>query len=196
MKNITTGEGGAVITNDYKVFDMINKFRNHGIESSKSKNYWDKEINELGFNYRLTEFQASLGSNQLAKVDNLIRKKQLMAQRYNEYFKAVEHVKIPPVREDCYHAYHLYPLLIDFKKLNLKKSNLMNYFLKNNFRLQVHYKPIHTFNLYKKLFRFKNNDFPFSLKFFNDEVSIPIFPTLSKKIQYRFIQLLDKFLRT
>ena len=72
----------------------------------------------------------------------------------------------------------------------------MNYFLKNNFRLQVHYKPIHTYKLYKKLFKFKNNDFPVSLNFFNNEVSIPIFPSLKEDIQDKFISLFGKFLRT
>ena len=72
---------------------------------------------------------------------------------------------------------------------------MMNYFLKNNFRLQVHYKPVHTYKLYKKLFRFKNHDFPVSLKFFNQEVSIPIFPNLKNETQNKFIDLLHKFLK-
>ncbi len=196
LKNITTGEGGAILTNNIRIFDKVNKLRNHGIESSKSKNYWDKEVKELGFNYRLTEFQAALGTSQLTKVDYLIKKKQLIAKRYNKYFEEMEHIKTPPVRKNCYHAYHLYPLLIDFKKLNLDKSSLMNYFLKNNFRLQVHYKPIHTYSLYKKLFKFKNNDFPASLKFFNNEISLPIFPGLTSDVQSKFIDLFDKFLKS
>ena len=196
LKNITTGEGGAILTNNIGIFDKVNKLRNHGIESSKAKNYWDKEVKELGFNYRLTEFQAALGTSQLTKVDSLIKKKQLIAKKYNEYFEEIEHIKTPPVRENCYHAYHLYPLLIDFKKLNLDKPSLMNYFLKNNFRLQVHYKPIHTYRLYKKLFKFKNNDFPASLKFFNDEISLPIFPGLTSDVQSKFIDLFDKFLKS
>ena len=196
LKNITTGEGGAILTNNISIFDKVNKLRNHGIESSKAKNYWDKEVKELGFNYRLTEFQAALGTSQLTKVDSLIKKKQLIAKKYNKYFEEIEHIKTPPVRENCYHAYHLYPLLIDFKKLNLDKPSLMNYFLKNNFRLQVHYKPIHTYSLYKKLFKFKNNDFPSSLKFFNDEISLPIFPGLTSNVQSKFIDLFDKFLKS
>ena len=196
LKNITTGEGGAILTNNIRIFDKVNKLRNHGIESSKSKNYWDKEVKELGFNYRLTEFQAALGTSQLTKVDYLIKKKQLIAKKYNKYFEEMEHIKTPPVRKNCYHAYHLYPLLIDFKKLNLDKSSLMNYFLKNNFRLQVHYKPIHTYSLYKKLFKFKNNDFPASLKFFNNEISLPIFPGLTSDVQSKFIDLFDKFLKS
>lgn len=195
LKNITTGEGGAILTNDISIFNKVNKLRNHGIESSKSKNYWDKEVKELGFNYRLTEFQAALGTSQLNKVDYLIKKKQSVAKKYNEYFKEIDHIKTPPVRKNCYHAYHLYPLLIDFKKLHLDKSSLMNYFIKNNFRLQVHYKPIHTYSLYKKLFKFKKNDFPVSTKFFNDEISLPIFPGFSNNIQTRFIDLFDKFLK-
>ncbi len=196
LKNITTGEGGAILTNNISIFDKVNKLRNHGIESSKAKNYWDNEVKELGFNYRLTEFQAALGTSQLTKVDSLIKKKQLIAKKYNKYFEEIEHIKTPPVRENCYHAYHLYPLLIDFKKLNLDKPSLMNYFLKNNFRLQVHYKPIHTYSLYKKLFKFKNNDFPSSLKFFNDEISLPIFPGLTSNVQSKFIDLFDKFLKS
>lgn len=196
LKNITTGEGGAILTNNISIFDKVNKLRNHGMESSKAKNYWDNEVKELGFNYRLTEFQAALGTSQLTKVDSLIKKKQLIAKKYNKYFEEIEHIKTPPVRENCYHAYHLYPLLIDFKKLNLDKPSLMNYFLKNNFRLQVHYKPIHTYSLYKKLFKFKNNDFPSSLKFFNDEISLPIFPGLTSNVQSKFIDLFDKFLKS
>ena len=79
LKNITTGEGGAIITNNYKIYNKINKLRNHSFELSRSKNFWDKEVNELGYNFRLTEFQASLGSSQLSKVDSLI-KKQIIAK--------------------------------------------------------------------------------------------------------------------
>ena len=71
-----------------------------------------------------------MGSSQLSKVDNLIRKKQSIAKKYNKHFKKIENITIPPTRENCYHAYHLYPLLIDFKKMNLNKSTFMNYFLK------------------------------------------------------------------
>ena len=77
LKNITTGEGGAILTNDVSIFNKVNKLRNHGIESSRSKNYWDREVKELGFNYRLTEFQAALGTSQLKKVDYLIKKKTI-----------------------------------------------------------------------------------------------------------------------
>ena len=194
LKNITTGEGGAIITNDYEINKKVNKLRNHGIEDSIKKNYWDKEVKHLGFNYRLTEFQAALGTNQLKKVDGLLKKKQLIAKQYNQFFQNYQNVSIPPVRKNCYHAYHLYPLFLNFKKLKIDKKKFMNFFLKKNYRFQVHYKPIHTFSLYKKKFKFKNNDFPNSMSFFENEVSIPIFPDLKKKTQQELLVLFKKFL--
>ena len=195
LKNITTGEGGAIITNDIAIHKKVKLLRNHGIESSKKKEYWNNEVNQIGYNYRLTDFQASLGISQLKKINFFIRKKQNIAKRYDKFFKNFEFIKIPPVREKCLHAYHLYPILIDFNKLKVSKSQMMKFFLKNNFRLQVHYKPIHTFNLYKKLFKYKNNDFPESIKFFQNEISIPIFPNFTQNNQTKFMDKFNNFFK-
>lgn len=195
LKNITTGEGGAVITNNPVINNKIKILRNHGLKSKNFKNYWDKSLNEIGYNYRLTDFQSALGSSQLKKVKKNIEKKILIAKRYNNFFRNKDIIKIPPVRKNCYHSYHLYPILINFKKLKITKIEFMNYFLKHNFRLQVHYKPIHMYEIYKKKFRLKNNDFPNSVEFFNKEVSIPIFPDFKSNIQDKFFDLLEKIIK-
>lgn len=195
LKNITTGEGGAVITNNPVINNKIKILRNHGLKSKNFKNYWDKSLNEIGYNYRLTDFQSALGSSQLKKVKKNIEKKIIIAKRYNNFFRNKDIIKIPPVRKNCYHSYHLYPILINFKKLKITKIEFMNYFLKHNFRLQVHYKPIHMYEVYRKKFRLKNNDFPNSVEFYNKEVSIPIFPDFKSNIQDKFFDLLEKIIK-
>ena len=194
LKNITTGEGGAVLSNNENFIKKIKLFRSHHLEFKK-KNYWNPDVTEIGFNYRITDFQCALGVNQLKKVDKLINKKNQIAKTYDNFFSKYKYFKVPKVRKSDYHAYHLYPLLIDFKKINISKNNLFNYFQKENFRLQVHYKPIHTFSLYKKKFKYKKKDFPISVDFFNKEVSIPIFPNLSKKDQKIFLYKFEKLIR-
>jgi len=196
LKNITTGEGGAVITNNQNIIKKINIFRNHGfIKSLKYKNRWNREIKELGYNFRITDFQSALGISQLKKINQFISKRRAVAKIYDNFFNQIENTTVPYFKKNCFHSYHLYPLQINFEKSKINKFKILNYFLKNKFHLQIHYKPIHLYKFYKKKFSYKFGDFPNAEKFYKNEISLPIHPNLNSIEQKYFIKLFKNFIK-
>tara|TARA_B100000029_G_C17585368_1_gene961014 strand:+ start:1453 stop:2598 length:1146 start_codon:yes stop_codon:yes gene_type:complete len=195
VKCITTGEGGAVLTNIKKIYDKTNLLRNHGIDRNKKllnkKGNWYYEINELGFNYRITDVQCALGLSQLKKINKFLKKRRDIARKYNDFFKDNDNLIIPFESKNVKHAYHLYPLQINFDKIKISKIELFRKFLDKNIKLQVHYIPIHLQPYYKKKFGFKKGDFPVAEKFYEREVSLPIYYSLKKREQLKIVKLIN-----
>ena len=184
VKHITTGEGGAVLTNDPVIDEKVRRLRTHGItkepnQLEKNDGPWYYEMHEVGYNYRITDFQCALGSSQLKKLDQFVQKRSEIAKRYDESFSNVDNLIIPETPNSVEHAYHLYPLQIDFDKLALTKSKLFEKMKESGINLQVHYFPIHLQPFYRKNYGFKTGDFPVSENFYRNEVSLPIYPDLS-----------------
>ncbi len=195
VKQITTGEGGALLTNNKKIYQKTIQLRSHGVTRKGVKEPWYYDMQKLGFNYRLTDFQSALGISQLKKIKFFLKKRNQIAKIYNSKFKMNPYLKIPKTNSFSKHAYHLYPLLIDFKKIKKTKIQLFKYFKKNNISLQVHYIPIHLQTFYKRNFKYKNGDFPVSEKFYSQEVSLPIYYSLKKKDIYKIIRLINNFVK-
>ena len=127
VKHITTGEGGAVMTNDQKLIEKVRLLRSHG--TTKDSNHlenndgpWYYEMHMLGFNYRITDFQCALGSNQLKKLNSFIKIRVQIAFKYDKAFEDIDVIKIPKKSDNIQHAYHLYPILIDFERIDLKEN--------------------------------------------------------------------------
>lgn len=198
VKNITTAEGGSVLTNEKKIYDKVKLLRSHGIVRKNEKNNnwspWYYEMQQLGFNYRITDLQCALGYSQLKKLNKFIKIRRKIAQRYNQAFHGLENVFIPFEKNEATHAYHLYPLQIDFKKYKISKESFFELLLKKKINLQVHYIPIHLQPYFKKKYKFKNGDFPNSESFYKKEVSLPIYPGLGFKDQNTVIRSLLKIL--
>ena len=174
VKNITTGEGGSVLTNNRKLFKKINILRSHGIVKNK-KQPWKYSINELGYNYRLTDIQSALGISQLKKLKYFINRKKKIAKIYDNKFKNIDIFEIPKVQSNVSHSYHLYPLKIKFDKLKISKDQLLIKLRSKGINLQVHYIPIY----HHKLYKIKNKfNFPNTEIFFNQAVSLPIYFSL------------------
>ena len=193
-KNITTGEGGAVLTNNKKINDKIRSFRTHGIDYLQQRKYnWDYSIKNIGYNYRLTDMQCALGISQLKKIHRYTAKRNQIAINYKNKIKNDLILK-PLSRKNVYNSFNLYPIKINFKKTKKNKLETYNFFKKNGIFLQVHYKPVHFYEYYKKKYNFKKNSFPVAEKFYKDVFSIPIFYKLKLNEQNKVIKLLNKII--
>ena len=170
VKHITTGEGGAVLTNNAEIDDKVRRLRNHGMtkdpnQLEKNDGPWYYEMYEVGYNYRITDFQCALGSSQLKKLDHYVQKRRGIAKKYDELFSSVDSLKIPEAHNSIGHAYHLYPLQIDFEKLSLTKPDFFQKIKQLGINLQVHYIPVHLQPFYKRNYGFKSGDYPIAEKF-------------------------------
>lgn len=179
-KAITTGEGGAVLSNNNKLDRKVKILRSHGIERKNNK-YWSYEMHELGYNFRLPDINCALGISQLRRLDKFISKKIKIVKIYDKFFSMYDIFKVPKKIKKNFNSYHLYPLLVNFKKIKKSKDSIIKQFLKFNIKLQVHYIPVNLQPYYKKKYFFNSKDFNNSIKFYEEELSIPLFYDLSKK---------------
>lgn len=190
VKHITTGEGGAIITNNKELDAKIKILRTHG--STRDEKYFDKndgpwyyEMHMLGYNYRITDFQCALGISQLKKLDGFVKRRREIAAYYDEVFKGNEYIQTPENGAGCRHAYHIYPLRIKHDKLKTTKKELFVSLREKNIIGQVHYIPVHLQPYYKEKFGFKQGDYPAAEKFYEEEISIPMYPALTDEdLQY------------
>jgi len=178
VKNITTGEGGAILCNDQELYKKILIFRNNGMKK-KIDMPWEYRVSELSMNFRISDIQCALGNSQLKKLDKFVSKRNDIAKIYDQYFNNIDCLTLPPKDKKIYHAYHLYPLLIDFRKIIITKKNLFNKLRKKKINLQVHYVPLYYHKLFKK---FTNKKLlPFTENFYKQEVSLPIYPLIKER---------------
>lgn len=198
VKNFTTGEGGAILTNLNEIYKSNQSNRSHGMIKSnylnKTNGRWFYKIKNYGYNYRLTDFQSALGISQLKKLEKFVQKRRKIAKIYNENFSGFENFKLPSQKKKYFNSFHLYPLLIDFKKFGISKKYFFNKLYKENINLQVHYIPLYKHNYLKK-FHFNRIDFPISERFYSQEVSLPIFYQLDLKKQLNIINKIKSFFK-
>jgi len=207
VKTVTTGEGGIVTTNSKEIYQKLLKLRSHGIEKNfkswkdrklgftkKNKNIWYYEMQDLGFNYRITDIQCALGISQLNKLNKIMNKRKKIAKYYDDSFKNLEHVFIPQFKRREKSSNHLYILNFDFKKLNFSRNQLMKKLLNKNIITQVHYIPIPMHPYFKKR-GYKITSIKNALKYYSQALSIPIFYNLNNKNQRYVIESIKKIIK-
>lgn len=184
VKHITTGEGGAVLTNNPEIDDKVRRLRNHGMtkdpnQMENNDGPWYYEMHEVGYNYRITDFQCALGSSQLEKLDRFVHERREIAKRYDESFSGIDILTIPKTNSSIDHAYHLYPLQIDFEKLSLTKPDFFQKIKQEGINLQVHYIPVHLQPFYNRNYGFTSGYCTIAENFYDQVVSIPLYPSLT-----------------
>lgn len=182
VKHITTGEGGAITTNRLELYKRLISLRSHGIEKdgrTRRRGPWFYEQRALGFNYRLTDFQCALGLSQLRRLPEFILRRRQIAERYDKAFSGNRFIRILNEPEGCFHSYHLYVVLVDFRKAGLRRARLMNVLKRNGIQTQVHYIPVHLQPYYRRHLGTRAGDFPNAERYYEETLSLPIYPALS-----------------
>jgi UDP-4-amino-4,6-dideoxy-N-acetyl-beta-L-altrosamine transaminase len=199
VKHITTGEGGAVLTNKSGYYRKLCMFRTHGItkdhsrftmHAPRSRGNWYYEMQFLGYNYRLTDFQAALGISQLKKLDSFVQRRRAIAEMYNQAFKNNPYFDIQPEEAYVCSSYHLYPILLNGRYRD-KKRVLFSALQGKGIGLQVHYIPVYLHPYYQRL-GYKKGLCPVAEDFHQRELSIPVYPCMKDKdIRYVINTLLQ-----
>ena len=195
VKHIATGEGGMITTNDKFLYDKLNLLRTHGITKDASKfinsaeevaqGGWYYEMQELGYNYRLTDFQAALGISQLTRADENLARRRTLAKQYDKAF-ANSSVVIPSIEKG--NAYHLYVIQV------ADRLGLYNHLRQHNIFAQVHYVPCHLMPYYKQ-FGFRKGDFPNAELYYENCLSIPMYHSLTDEDQQFVIDTVLGFVK-
>lgn len=207
VKHIAAGEGGMITTNNEELYQKLQRLRTHGITKNadefsnslelatgksqdtdiKTHDYpgWYMEMQELGYNYRLTDFQAALGRSQLARADQGLNRRRELAERYSQAFEGKDYIRRQVGSVDG-HAYHLYVIEV------VDRLGLYNKLRGNNIYTQIHYIPVHLMPYYQKL-GWKPGDLPNAEKYYSGCISLPMFPTLTDDEQDFVIQCIDDF---
>lgn len=193
VKHIATGEGGMVTTNSTELYNKLCLYRTHGITKKPellkgNHGGWYYEMQELGFNYRITDFQAALGVSQLQRAQAGLDRRHQIASRYNEAFSKIEGIRIPYVADDVYHAYHLYIIQI------VNRLGLYNYLHNNYIYAQVHYLPLHVMPYYQHLGN-RKGDLPVVEEYYRHCLSLPMYPTLTDEEQEYVIDKVVEFVQ-
>ncbi len=182
VKHITTGEGGAITTNNKKLYKYLTSLRNHGIyrdEKTKRRGPWVYEMHHLGYNYRLTDFQCVLGLSQLTRLYHFVSKRQTIAQRYNLVFSQSPYLITPHQGTLQRSSWHLYVLRLRLDNMNKTRDDVFRQLQARKIGVQVHYIPVHLQPYYRKKMGYKSGDFPKAESYYKGAISIPLFPAMT-----------------
>ncbi len=193
VKTIAMGEGGALTTNDSKIAEALKLYRSHGMvrdplkwETPKLSGPWYYEMQDLGYNYRISDINCALGLNQLKRLQDFKAERARLVRAYDEAFSSIPHVT--PLRKLGYSdtAWHLYSVLIDYAAIGKSRTQVMNYLKDNAIGTQVHYTPLYHQPYYKKLYG--DMKLPGAEKYYEGCLSLPLYVGLMESEQRLVIE--------
>lgn len=183
VKNITTGEGGMATTNQTLLAEKMTLLRSHGITrdtekmTQESEGPWYYQQVELGYNYRMTDFQAAMGMSQLNRLDEFVEQRHKVARQYDILLNDLP-VVTPCKQPDNYSAYHLYVIRLELNKINKTHRQVFEYLYETGLGVNLHYMPVYRQPYYQN-YNFSSEDFPSAELYYAEAISLPMFPGLS-----------------
>ena len=200
VKIITTGEGGMATSNCKALEKKLRLFRSHGV-TRETQNFtnlnsqhppWYYEQQSLGYNYRLSDIQSALGLSQLHALDSFVNQRNDIASLYNQKLSNFTRIKTPFIENYNLSSFHLYVIRVDFYNI-AEKIKLFQHFKNQMINLNVHYIPIHTQPYFRDL-GFKEGDFPNSEKYYEQALSLPIYPGIEDRDIHKVTKVLEEFI--
>ena len=199
VKIVTTGEGGAVATNDADAADRLRMLRSHGITRDPAiiedelDGPWAYRQIAMGYNYRLTDLQAALGLSQMRHLDAFVERRNALARRYDSLLSGLP-LRPLTVHPDALSAYHLYVVRIDETAASVTRRQVFEALAERNIRCQVHYIPVHLQPVYQAR-GFAEGDFPEAEAYYREALTLPLFPAMTDADQDRVVEALGDILR-
>lgn len=186
IKNITTGEGGMLTTDDENLAEKVRILSLHGMSkdawqrySKNSTGLW--QIIYPGYKYNMTDIQASLGIHQLDKLEEFIEIRKRYAHIYNTAFNEMPEIRLPKPIENIKHANHLYIIILNLEKLSIERKEFIEALHKENIGFGVHFQSIHLQPFYREKFSFKKEDYPIATNITERILSLPLYPKMTEK---------------
>ena len=198
VKIVTTGEGGAALTNDDQLAEKMALYRGHGITRDQnmmtepSHGSWYYQQIELGYNYRMTDIQAALGISQMHRLSEFVSKRHQIALRYNVLLEGLP-VEVPFQLDDTYSGLHLYVIRLKLDDIQRSHKHIFEGLREKGIGVNVHYIPVHLHPHYSAM-GFQPGDFPESEKYYSEAISLPMYPNLSEDDQDTVIEVLTSLL--
>lgn len=198
-KNLVTGEGGMITTDDDDLADKIRVYSLHGMSRNAwnryaTKNSWFYEILCPGYKYNMTDIQAALGMTQLAKLDRMQKRREEIIAQYNIEFAAMPELEIPADREYMVHGWHLYIIRLNLDKISIDRNRFIEMLSEENIGTSVHFIPVHMHPYYAETFGLKPDDYPEANKAFQRIISLPLYPKMSDRDVNDVIQAVKRII--
>lgn len=206
VKTMTTGEGGFLATNNDAYAAASRLIRSHGVirqadafqglgRGEEEFGPWYYEMQSLGYNFRITDFQCALGRSQLKKLPGFIRRRQEIVAAYNEAFRDLPHFKTPKAHWPALTSWHLYVAQIDFKAIGKTRTAVMQALRELGVGTQVHYIPVHLQPYYRQTYGTKPGDYPVAESYYDKCLSLPLYPGLSDDDVQQVIQAVRRVVK-
>jgi dTDP-4-amino-4,6-dideoxygalactose transaminase len=185
-KNMTTGEGGMITTDDEDLAARLRRLSLHGMSRNAWNRYsesgsWYYEVLEAGYKNNMTDIQASMGIHQLRRLDGFIARRRAIAARYSEAFSNERALQLPEERPNRNHTYHIYPVQLNLAVAGMDRSEFIKRMTRMNIGCSVHFIPLHRHPYYQRTFRYRQEQFPMAEKIYAGLVSLPLYPRMSEE---------------
>ncbi|MFH1240047.1 MAG: DegT/DnrJ/EryC1/StrS family aminotransferase [Candidatus Diapherotrites archaeon] len=198
-KNVVTGEGGMVTTNNSEWAQEIEKYALHGLSKGAWERYSDKGFKHYqvllpGYKYNMMDLQAAIGLHQLERVENNLKKREKIWKKYDDAFANLPLQTPAHVEKNTTHARHLYTILLDIKKLNKDRDFIQDALHRENIGTGIHFISLHLHKFYREKFNFSQKDFPNANYISERTISLPLSPKLNDKDVENVIESVRKVL--